>query len=123
MSSKAEILVDPRTGEREQTWNGFSWPCLFFGVLWFVNKRLWMAALIALFGCLLTSGIVWLLLPFFANSLHRNHLQKKGWLSEVIAAEYVVSPETHVRCPDCKELVRKEARVCKHCGIRLIPQP
>ena len=32
------------------------------------------------------------------------------------------SPSTHVRCPDCKELVLKEARICKHCGCKLIPQ-
>jgi hypothetical protein len=32
------------------------------------------------------------------------------------------TPETHVRCPDCKELVRKDANVCKHCGCRLTPQ-
>ena len=32
------------------------------------------------------------------------------------------SPETHVKCPDCKELVIKEARVCKHCGCKLVPQ-
>lgn len=31
-------------------------------------------------------------------------------------------PETHVRCPDCRELVRHDARVCKHCGCRLTPQ-
>lgn len=32
------------------------------------------------------------------------------------------SPDTHVKCPDCKELVRKEARKCKHCGCALVPQ-
>jgi phosphotransferase system glucose/maltose/N-acetylglucosamine-specific IIC component len=32
------------------------------------------------------------------------------------------TPETHVRCPDCRELVLKDARRCKHCGITLIPQ-
>lgn len=32
------------------------------------------------------------------------------------------SPDTHVRCPDCKELVLKEARVCKHCHCKLVPQ-
>lgn len=31
------------------------------------------------------------------------------------------TPETHVRCPDCRELVYKDARRCKHCGIPLIP--
>jgi len=27
-----------------------------------------------------------------------------------------------VKCPDCAELVRREARVCKHCGCKLVPQ-
>ncbi len=32
------------------------------------------------------------------------------------------SPATHVKCPDCAELVLKEAKVCRHCGCRLVPQ-
>jgi hypothetical protein len=32
------------------------------------------------------------------------------------------TPETHVRCPDCRELVRMDARKCKHCGTALVPQ-
>lgn len=31
------------------------------------------------------------------------------------------TPDTHVSCPDCAELVRNEARVCKHCGCKLVP--
>jgi hypothetical protein len=31
------------------------------------------------------------------------------------------SPETHIRCPDCRELIIHDARVCKHCGCKLIP--
>lgn len=31
-------------------------------------------------------------------------------------------PDTHVRCPDCREFVLRDARVCKHCGCKLIPQ-
>lgn len=31
------------------------------------------------------------------------------------------SPDTHVKCPDCRELVLRDARVCKHCGAKLIP--
>lgn len=34
----------------------------------------------------------------------------------------VITAKTHVRCPDCRELVRADARKCKHCGIALIPQ-
>lgn len=32
------------------------------------------------------------------------------------------NPDTHVRCPDCRELVLRDARKCKHCGTALIPQ-
>lgn len=32
------------------------------------------------------------------------------------------TPETHVKCPDCRELVIKDARKCKHCGCALVPQ-
>lgn len=30
-------------------------------------------------------------------------------------------PSTHVKCPDCAEFVLAEAKVCKHCGCKLIP--
>ena len=30
--------------------------------------------------------------------------------------------DTYVKCPDCRELVLHDARVCKHCGCKLIPQ-
>jgi hypothetical protein len=32
------------------------------------------------------------------------------------------TPDTHVKCPDCRELVLNEANVCKHCGCKLVPQ-
>jgi hypothetical protein len=35
----------------------------------------------------------------------------------------VPTPATHVKCPDCAEFVLREARVCKHCGCKLVPQP
>ena len=38
------------------------------------------------------------------------------------ATEPGPSPETHVKCPDCRELVLRDARKCKHCGCSLIPQ-
>ena len=28
----------------------------------------------------------------------------------------------HVRCPECRELVRADARKCKHCGAALDPE-
>lgn len=32
------------------------------------------------------------------------------------------NPNTHVKCPDCRELVLNDARKCKHCGCSLVPQ-
>ena len=32
------------------------------------------------------------------------------------------SAGTHVKCPECAELVLREARKCKHCGCTLVPQ-
>ena len=32
------------------------------------------------------------------------------------------SPRTHRRCPDCRELVRADASVCRHCSAPLVPQ-
>jgi hypothetical protein len=37
------------------------------------------------------------------------------------SAGEAVSPETHARCPDCRELVRADAVRCKHCGATLTP--
>ncbi len=43
-------------------------------------------------------------------------------LPSIRQARDAASPRTHVKCPDCKELVLKDARVCKHCSCRLVPQ-
>lgn len=42
-------------------------------------------------------------------------------LSKSIQPTGEPNPDTHNKCPDCKELVLKEARICKHCGCKLIP--
>lgn len=49
-------------------------------------------------------------------------LPAKTKAAPVDASGEAISPKTHVRCPDCKELVRADAVKCKHCGAKLIPQ-
>lgn len=39
-----------------------------------------------------------------------------------ISMEGKATPDTHVRCPDCRELVRRDARKCRFCGAALVPQ-
>lgn len=38
------------------------------------------------------------------------------------AAPDAPRPDTHVRCPECRELVLADARKCRHCGCVLVPQ-
>lgn len=45
-----------------------------------------------------------------------------GSVEALKVASDKVSPDTHVKCPDCRELVLKDARKCKHCGCALVPQ-
>mgnify|MGYP000184445206 CR=1 FL=1 len=39
----------------------------------------------------------------------------------VVAGGEVATAETHVRCPECRELVRNDAKRCKHCQATLTP--
>ena len=41
---------------------------------------------------------------------------------QTVVAVDAATPDTHVKCPDCRELVIRDARKCKHCGTALIPQ-
>ncbi len=40
----------------------------------------------------------------------------------VVHSGPIATPDTHVKCPDCAELVLREAKMCKHCRCRLVPQ-
>ena len=66
----------------------------------------------AIFG--LIEGI-WFLLES-ENSFNKSFNKNR----QVIGS--AISPDTHVRCPDCREFVFKDANKCKHCGTSLIPQ-
>lgn len=37
-------------------------------------------------------------------------------------AGQLITASTHIRCDYCRELVRRDARKCKHCGSALTPQ-
>ncbi len=34
----------------------------------------------------------------------------------------LITPESHIRCPECRELVRHDATKCRYCGCHLTPQ-
>jgi hypothetical protein len=43
-----------------------------------------------------------------------------GWLVVALGPDYKAENET-MKCPFCAELVKREAKICKHCGKELIP--
>lgn len=82
MSTLAAKAYHPINGSTEQIWQGFSWPCLFLGFLWYLYKGLWGWGLIALILALCTFGLSWFVFPFFANEQHAKSLMAKGYLTE-----------------------------------------
>jgi hypothetical protein len=50
----------------------------------------------------------------------------RGLRTARIAASYAYKVATlslYRRCPDCRKLIRTDARVCRHCGYRRPPAP
>lgn len=82
MSTLVAKAYHPLNGSTEQIWQGFSWPCLFLGFLWYLYKGLWGWGLIALILALCTFGLSWFVFPFFANEQHAKSLMAKGYLTE-----------------------------------------
>lgn len=75
-----DTMINNRTGSRKQAKRGFSWTMLFFGVLvpLFRGDLLWFV--ISLVLAIVTSGVSWLILPFFYNSIYMNGLLNKGYV-------------------------------------------
>lgn len=68
------------------------------------------------------SGVGWFLLATIISPLLAFLLCLALGPLQTATAPGMPSPDTHVRCPDCRELVLHDARVCKHCGAKLVPQ-
>lgn len=63
-------------------------------------------------------GMVWLIvtipLHLIYGAVHHRHTP-----SDANRADHDDAPQA--RCPDCRELVRADAKKCKHCGSVLTP--
>ncbi len=82
MSTLAAKAYNPSNGAVEEIWEGFSWPCLFLGFIWYIYKGMWGWGVIALILAIFTCGLSWLIFPFFANEQHAKSLLKQGYLNE-----------------------------------------
>ena len=81
-STLAGKAYHPVNGSEENVWEGFSWPCLLFGPLWFISKGMWGWALIASVCAVFTAGFSMIVFPFVANALRAKALVSQGYLNE-----------------------------------------
>ena len=82
MSTLAGNAYHPINGSTEKIWEGFSWPCLFFGCFWCIYKGMWRWGIITFILAFCSFGISWLIFPFFANEYYAKSLLERGYLSE-----------------------------------------
>ena len=82
MSQLVGKAYHPVNGSTEEIWEGFSWPCLSCGFLWYMYKGMWGWGIIALILAFGTFGISWLIFPFFANGQYAKSLLERGYLNE-----------------------------------------
>ena len=86
MSIQGEVLRHPINGSKEQTWDGFSWPALLFGVIWLLIKGLYGHFLINVVLLIVTGGLaaplIWIIYACIGNGAHKSSLLKKGYLTD-----------------------------------------
>jgi len=75
------VLVNPDNGHRVVVSLPFLW-CLLFGAIYLAYKEIWGHAILAVILAAVTAGISWLIYPFFAGKLIKDHYMKAGYMLE-----------------------------------------
>ena len=96
MSRSAGNLYHPLNRYAEPIFRGFSWPCFFFGFLWFAVKGMWGWAIVGLILAFSTFGLSWFVFPFLANEMYTKSLLKQGYLGEERVAAPANAPAARV---------------------------
>jgi hypothetical protein len=81
------IVRNPLTGETKVIGPAFLW-CLLFGTIYFLYHGAMKQAAISIVVVLFTGGLAWLVYPFFARGILKNHYLLSGWEQ--------LSPDGHV---------------------------
>lgn len=81
MSRLIGALHDPSTKQPVKIYEGFSWPCLLFGVFWYLSKGIYKWALISSLVSLVTGGLAWIVFPFISNKHYLQLMIEKGSVS------------------------------------------
>lgn len=92
-----------------------------FGGHKFYLGRPWQGLLYLVFCWTFVPAILALFEAIYYFAMDEQRFNEK-YNADVETALLKPSSKTHIKCPDCRELVLRDARVCKHCGLRLEPQ-
>lgn len=76
--SNALVVENPANGYRERHEHIGLWT-LLFGTLYFALKGVWRHAVLSFILAGFTFGLSWLIYPFFARDILKNHFQRQGW--------------------------------------------
>lgn len=74
-----KVLINRRTGDKEEVKVGFSWTTLLFGVLVPLYRGDWKWLIIMLILDSLSVGIAWFIFPFIYNKIYLKGLYDKGY--------------------------------------------
>lgn len=80
MSKLIGKLYHPVSKDSVDVYEGFSWPCLFLGCLWYLGKEMVLWAIVSFIATLVTFGGSQLVFPFFSNKQHIDYLKKQGYV-------------------------------------------
>ena len=79
-------MTQDASGLTQVVFEGFSWPCFFFGAFWYLVKGMWGIGLLWLVLSFATGSVLhWIgifVMPFLANKQYREHLGSRGYRIE-----------------------------------------
>jgi len=79
---------NPMNGHIERAYSSVTWLwVLLFGFFYWAVKGVWTHAVVSALLGFLTGGLSWLVYPFFAKKIIRNHYLKRGWKPMQISLE------------------------------------
>ena len=87
MSSYVGVMQQDASGLRVDVYEGWSWPCFFFGPFWYLVKGMWGIGLLWLALAVVSVSGLWfvgmIIMPFLANRQYREHLGSRGYRNAV----------------------------------------
>lgn len=83
MSTRIGAMTQAASGLTVEVYEGWSWPCFFFGAFWYLVKGMWGIAIVWIALALVSASVAWwlgiLFLPAIANRQYREHLGARGY--------------------------------------------